>query len=209
MEVWQTILLAITGNTIAIAALAWLAKAFVTNQLQRDLETHRATLEKENQSAVESLRHELSLVAHKQNLITSKLHEKQGEVIASIFAQLENVASLGRSYTTPVEIGGEPTKSEKYQLFADAYNSLSLYFSENSLYLPKSICERMNALLDGIRAKAVALNIAFRVAEDMKDRDSFRRKHEAWSDSWKYFIDELPKVKSELDSEFRLLIGSA
>ena len=208
MEAWQTILLAITGNTLAVAAIAWLAKALIGNSLQRELETHRAALERDNQIATDRLRHDLSIAAQERSVVFSKLHERRAEVIASVYSLIAEVARKGNSFSSPIEMGGEPTKQEKYSQFVDAFNALLEFFEKNKIYLPKDTCTKVDTLIDGIRSHAVRLNIGFRRAEDKSDTEGYRVMLEQWGKTWEFFKDQLPEVRGALEDELRALVGS-
>jgi hypothetical protein len=209
METWQTILLALTGNTLALAVIAWLIKSLIGNTLQKDLEKHKSDLALANQSAAEQLRYQLSVAAHERGIIFSKLHEKRGEVIALIYSQLSDVTKKGRSYTSPVEMGGEPTKHEKFATFADSYNQLTEYFERNKIYLPAKTCKELDSLLDAIRSHVVELRVGFLRSEDKGDPDGQKTMLQAWDKSWTFFIDQVPAVRQSLESDLRQLIGSS
>lgn len=53
MEIWQSVLLAIGGNTVLLAVLAWVAKSLFGSVLSRDLEHHKSDLARDAQQAIE------------------------------------------------------------------------------------------------------------------------------------------------------------
>ena len=207
MEAWQTVLVALTGNTLATAAIAWLVKSLIGNSLQKDLEKHKSDLALANQSAGDKLRHELAVAANERGIVFSKLHEKRGEVIAALYSKLADVAKKGRSYTSPVEMGGEPTKQEKFAAFADSYNELVELFEHNKIYLPSETCNKLDQLLESIRSHAVEMKVGFLRGEDKHDADGQRQLMETWDKCWTFFIDHVPQVRESLESDFRQLIG--
>ncbi|MCF8792768.1 hypothetical protein ABQF08_22020 [Xanthomonas campestris pv. campestris] len=113
MTDWQTIILAVTGNALALAVLGWLAKSLISSFLSKDLERHRAALTAANQTATERLRHELSLVAQERNIVFSSLHQRRADAIAGIYERIVETSRRGASYASPIEYGGEPTKQDK------------------------------------------------------------------------------------------------
>ena len=207
MEVWQTVLIALTGNTLALAAIAWLVKSLIGNSLKKDLERHKSELALANQSAGERLRHELAVAANERGIVFSRLHEKRGEVIASIYSKLADAAKKGRSYTSPIEMGGELSKQDKFELFAQSYNQLVELFEHNKIYLPSDTCEKLDELLDSIRSRAVQLKIGFLRGEDKQDAEGQKVLLKTWDTSWSFFIDHVPKVRESLEKDFRQLIG--
>lgn len=52
MDVWVSILVAITSNAIALAVLGFLAKSLIGGWLNKDLERHRNQLQRETETAL-------------------------------------------------------------------------------------------------------------------------------------------------------------
>jgi hypothetical protein len=126
METWQTILLAIGGNTALLAVLAWLARTLISQSFSRDLERHKAALTSQTQSATERLRHELQLIAQEHQVTFSKLQERRANVIAEAYGLLVDAYWAGSSFASPIEFGGEPNKQEKYVSAINAMSTLPL-----------------------------------------------------------------------------------
>lgn len=209
MTDWQTIILAVTGNALALAVLGWLARSLIGSFLSKDLERHRAALTAANQAATERLRHELSLVAHERNIVFSSLHQKRADAIAGIYERIVETSRKGASYASPIEYGGEPTKQEKYSDFVVSYNDLVGYFGRTRIYVPKATCAKIDELVDQIKGAAIEMNVYMSRPDEHLGRDGQIAKMEAWSKSWKCFKDQVPVAKEALESDLRSLVGDS
>ncbi len=206
MTVLESAVLAIVGNALALAVLGWLAKSLIGAWLSKDLERHKANLAAESNASTEKLRHELALIAQHRQIVFSKLHEKRADAIGKTYELLSETARLGAVYVSPIDYAGDPTKSEKFQSFADAYNQLSNYFESSRIYLPEQTCALMEKILDEMRAPAVKMNVYMR-HEGIQDSRVQRELHEAWGDAWAAFRDKVPMAKRALETDLRKLLG--
>jgi len=209
MTYWQTIILAVTGNALALAVLGWLARSLVGTFLSKDLEKHRAALSAANETASERLRHELSLIAQERSIVFSSLHQRRADAIAGIYERIVEAARKGASYASPIEFAGEPTKHEKYSAFVDSYNDLVGFFGKNRIYVPKATCVKIDALVDQIKGAAIEMNVYMSRPNEGLDREGQIAKLEAWSKSWKCFKDQVPVAEDALEGDLRTLLGDS
>lgn len=209
MEDWQTIVLAVTGNALALAVLGWLAKSLIGSFLSKDLEKHRSALSAANATASDRLRHELSLLAQERNVIFSSLHQKRADAIAGVYERIVEASRSGASYVSPIEFAGEPTKPEKYSAFAEAYNDLVSYFGRTRIYIPKATCTKIDALIDQMKGAVTEMDVYMRRPDEYLGREGQIAKSEVWSKSWKCFKDQIPAAKEALESDLRILLGDS
>lgn len=209
MTAWQTIALSLTGNVLALAALGWLAKSLLGSFLSKDIERHRAVLASESEMAIEKLRHELQMAAQERNIVFSKLHEKRAEAIAMLYGLLVEAVRLGASYASPMEMNGEPTKSDKYTLFANAYNELIGCFGKNRIYLPTDTCNKIDELTEQMRSAVIEMNVYMSQEPGSLGLEGSKGKMDAWVRSWNCFKDQVPMAKSALEKDLRSLLGEA
>lgn len=135
MDMVQVILLAITGNTLLLAVLGWLARSLIQNMFAKDLSTHRIRLEAENERVALEFGHELSLAAKEHDIRFGKLHERRADTIAKLYelladtiaAILQRTSSTGlsRSRTTPQPHSFSETRSFSQRILAPRSKSFS------------------------------------------------------------------------------------
>lgn len=207
MTDFQAIVLAITGNTLLLAVLGWLARTLVQNLLTKDLAEHRVRLEAENQRSAQSFGHELSMVAREHEIRFGKLHERRAEVIAKLYELLSATSEKGGIYASPFGYPSDPPKSEQFKDFANAYNDAAKFFYANKLFLPAEACAKVEELFRGIKEHPSKMNIYMSMAERHPSTDFELKKHEAWTDAWKYFKDEFKPAMDAMEQDFRCLLG--
>jgi hypothetical protein len=207
MEVWQTILLAIGGNTALLAVLAWLARTLISQSFSRDLERHKAALLSETQSATERVRHDLQLVAQEHQVTFSKLHERRAAVIAEAYGLLVEAYWAGSSFASPIDFSGEPEKREKYVSAMNAMSEFYRFFDKNRIYLPEPICEAIDSLTKEMRSQVLRMGGYIKYKDDALPPAALEKKWEALDKAWDYFEKQAPAAKSLLEKELRLLIG--
>lgn len=135
----ETILLALGGNLVLIAALGWLAKSFVTSLLNRDIEKFRTNLQAEYDSSIENLRHELNLLATQHQVRFAKLHGIRAEVIAELYSLLVEAHGKSIVFVSPTGYVGEPSKEIKLQEAMSAVHDFLHFFEKKKIYLPKEL----------------------------------------------------------------------
>src|SRR3990172_3149003 len=101
-----TILALVGLSGLLIAALIFLTKSWITERLRnaikheydQKLETHKAQLKGDHDTAVERLRAELRFDAFQQETRFADLHARRAETIAEMFAALRKFHSMARRY---------------------------------------------------------------------------------------------------------------
>lgn len=207
MEAWQSILLAIGGNTVFLAVLGWLTRSFVQNSLSRDLERHKSALLLQTQLATEQLRHDLQLVAHEHQVTFSNLQERRANVIAEAYGLLVEAYWAGSSFASVIEFGGEPDKKEKYVTAMNAMATFYRFFDKNRIYLPEAVCEAIVTLTKDMRGQVIRLGGYLKYDDANLPPAALEKKHETWDAAWQYFEKQAPAAKLVLERELRALIG--
>jgi hypothetical protein len=207
MEFWQTIAVAVGGNAIVLAVLGWLAKSLVTGLLQKDMEQFKSALVAETESSIEKLRHQLSLVATEHQVRFSKLHETRAEVIAELYSLLVEAHWAGSSFASPMEWVGEPSKKEKYETALNASAKFYRYFEKKKIYLPKDLCDQLDAFVRDIRSKSIGLGVYFSQPGEYLPDHVEKQKVETWHNSWRHFDEQVPLAKEALEEELRSILG--
>jgi len=206
MEAWQSILLAIGGNTALIVVLAWLARSLVRNSLTRDLENYKSELALATQSATDRLRHDLQLVAQEHQVIFSKLQERRASVIGEAYGLLVEAYREGSRFTSPISFG-EPDKNREYVSAINTMAAFYDYFDKNRIYLPEPICEKIESLTKDMRSQVLRMGGYIQFNDDVLGPAAMQKKWDAWESSWTYFQEQAPAARSLLERELRLLIG--
>ncbi|BCS53455.1 hypothetical protein [Geobacter sp. SVR] len=140
------------GAVAAIAALKYLSSKFVEQQLSKDLEKHKTELSQRT----ESLKTQLSIYAHEQNVATSRVDGQKAEAIKNVYSAIR-----GWINPTTIIISGCPlvnaSEENEFQFYsktaeeahaaakklADVLADHAIYFDEETyreLYEMSIIC---------------------------------------------------------------------
>lgn len=219
MDYWKQILIVLGGNATLIVVLAWLGKSLLSHFLSKDLDKFKGALNAEYTIASEKLKHELKLIASEHEVRFQKLHEKRADVIAEIHRLIREVHAKMR-HLSLFFIGDmdEKPKKEVFDKVMEASGNLYNYFYENSIYLPEKLWDTTEKFVMSVRREAEKFMridqprlwsiVDAPLDETLKLREKWREEHsEAWEKNRKFFDEELPKVKRELEREFRRLMG--
>src|ERR1043166_1529586 len=84
-----TIVLATAGGTTGLGfALALLVRKLISHNLDKDIELFRVQLKAGTDVEIERLRSSLEIASFEHQIRFTKLHEKQAQVIAELYAHL-------------------------------------------------------------------------------------------------------------------------
>lgn len=207
MDMVQVVILAITGNTLLLAVLGWLARSLIQNMFAKDLSTHRIRLEAENERAAIALGHELSLTAKEHDIRFGKLHERRADTIAKLYELLVDTSEKGSTYSSPIGFGNDPPKSEQYGTFAESYNSAATFFFRNKIFLPALTCTKIEELFRAIKEHPSRMQLYMNMAERHPESEMSVKSNEAWDQAWKYFDKEFKPAMAALENDLRMLLG--
>jgi hypothetical protein len=106
-----------------------------------------------------------------------------------------------------MEFEGAPSKQDRYRVAANAAITFRLYFDKNRIWLPKEVCDRIDAFLLGMQKEVVGFGVRLRREGQVFDSGDSELK--AWIKASEYFEKEVPKAKEALEQELRSLIGDS
>lgn len=196
MGFWQTIFTAFGAFAAVVAVVAFLAKAIVKQLLQRDLDRHKADLQSQSDQAIERLKAELRVAAEQRSTQYQIMQTKVAEVLAETYARLDRFVRASARYTAELEYSNEPSKEEKLETLAKAYDDLHTYFYPHRVFFP----EQVGAGVDDLIAKC--RDIANRLTSLLADPEH-RRPRQEGDDSWHKLNEEMQKEAQPLLHEIR------
>ena len=196
---WTNILKTIGTNAIFIAVLGFVAKSIFTQFLSRDIENHKIKLQANYDNEIEKLRFDLSKLAFEHQIVFSKLHETRAEVIAKLYELLvEAEATYDGLASDYVFTEKADTDKETFKDTSRAWLELGYFFSRKKIYFDEAFCRKMSKLLSTY------------ISSDMLYL-SLQRASENLENAPQEFIEkaknEIPKIKYDMENEFRKLLG--
>ncbi len=197
MSLLQQIIALTLAPTLIVGAAAWIFRAFFQQGLERDIERFKASLRSEHDAAQASLNTRLQAQLFEHQTRFSGFHQKQAQVLAKTYELLFDPYEHIKEFVHPVDTS-EPTP-EQISNIVDMFNDLTGYYHKNRIYLPESVCDKMDVVLREMKSALNKNLIARRSASD--------RSLDWWDESWKTMQNEVPPLMEQLEHEFRKSIA--
>lgn len=188
MDSFKSFLTALGYSVPLSAAFYFILKIFITNVFAKDLEKYKADLQNESS-------------AFKKKF--ESLHTERAEVIKNTYKKIVATQREFESLMKPWQWANEDPIPEKRKRAADAFNQLSLYFHENEIFFDEDLANRLNIFVTALEKTWNE----FHRSQDADSNPSGHRDVDLWAKVWDYLQKELPKLKKEIESNFRAIIG--
>ena len=149
-----TIVLAIIGYTISRIKkyIDHHIEHSVRHKYERELETHKANLQRDYDVQLERLRADLA----ERQLRSSHVYEKTADAIENIYAKLNEVKKEAIKYSHIPD-----SDQDEDRAFASAISRFHDYYQQKKIYLPKDTDE----ILDNTLASLVQMGVTNRKSE--------------------------------------------
>lgn len=166
-------------------ALGWVARYGIKSFFDTEVKKYQLELEKER-------------------IQFSELHDRRAEVTAELYQRFVKLEEDMRSMTHPMEMASDPPKDELMESAAESGNEFINFYMRNKIYLPPEVCETVEDLHEEMRG---VFN-AWTVHKPHEERPGENVDPEKWLELWNTVTeDEVPELKTELESHFRKLLG--
>ena len=203
---WQQLLLQLGSSSIILAAAGWIVATVVNTLTLRTNERYKQELATEAQLIIEQPKHALDTATLAGKIQLESLHSKRGEVIARLYSELVDTIRDANQLVAIFEPAGMPPKIDRLKTFVESYNKMVVDFDRNRIYFNKATCDLADALIGKLRE--YVLKFQMFVMEEQERGKTDTRSLDAWSESWKAIsTDVIPKLRVELESQFKQLLG--
>lgn len=183
---WQQLIGLIVAPVVVVGAIAWLLRGLVSQGFARNLQSYKSELERQD-------------LEHRERF--SLIHQRRAEVIATLYGKIARTRSVVADLVGIFQQGGQ-SLIEKKKKAADIYNDMSAYFFENRIFLPNETAEKAEKLVMAIRDVLIEFDTAQMGNVEYKPDQTG-----LWIQSFKRLRDEVPPILSELEHEFKELLG--
>jgi signal transduction protein with GAF and PtsI domain len=126
----------------------------------------------------------------------SLFHQKRSEAISGTYELLHDATEFVRHMVDPVQFGGDAAEVQRRERGIDAFNKLSSFYWKHKIYLPETICEKMEVVLSTIKEAASNYTIA-------RENHTNTRSLELWYEANKTMRDKVPQLRMELEKLYR------
>lgn len=165
--------------------LTYLVRKLTEQQLQKDIESFRSDLVRENE---------------KNRIQYTILQERRALVIRKMYQLLERFDFSARDLINPIQLGStEPEEKRRERTSLNARDFFT-YYSEHKIYLDKETCN----IIDTINDKYHRISIDFQFKDKIIPE---KPENDLWLKSWKSLTEEIPPMRENLEDIFRKIIG--
>jgi hypothetical protein len=205
MALWQALLVAFGGNAALLLVLGFLGRSLVSSILAKDIERFKATLSNTLTRDIESFKAHLQAVAVEHEVRFSKLHEKRAEVLAELYKLLVTAFWQVSEFASPMQWAGDPEKKDQYPPAINAIAAYFRFFDQHRIWLPGRLCGPLETFARELRGPAIRLGTYLRIDDPTpKTRQELS---DVWDKAWRSVQDDIPKLRTEIEAEFRTLLG--
>lgn len=209
-ELFYAVISSVTASAIITSILAWVFRSWISERLKNAikseydirLETHKAALKNQYDIEAERLRSQLNIIAIEHEVKFSRLHDKRAEIIADLYSLLVKAHWDAGSFSSPIEMGGEPSKLEKYNLSQKSLFECRLFFEKNRIYLPEKLCELLGDLIGKMSSHVHHFGMMVQMNSDHSGEML-----KAWIAAWGHIDKDFPAAKKSLEKELRKILG--
>jgi hypothetical protein len=188
----------LTFSQLATLTLAgFFFKAFLRQQLKKNLEDYKNELQKELEIHKSALKREEERAGTK----FGKLHAERAELLKRMFASLVrlNRAALGSAYDPLAETGS--TSARAPSDFMVKLDAVEEDFAVSKLLLPGPLCERIQTFLNDLWQHGIESRAGVGLTGNEIDR-----KQRIYENLKRNLKEKLRPLLTEIESEFRNLL---
>lgn len=185
------IILKIATELGVFTIAAFFIKKIIENSANKRLEEYKNTL---------------SIIQSKQ----TSLHNKRSKIVEELYSKLVDLNNSMFILTNPVKQTEKDFKEYEAELTENAsksYNSLNIFFQKNRIYFNEKTCAIMDEILNEFhQAYWDYHEHKFYEGTGVTDRETIVDARKKMMDSYKAVKDEIPKIRKNLEEDFRSLL---
>jgi hypothetical protein len=197
---WTTVLQTLAVSLGGAGTVTVLSQVLAKHLLDKDVEKYRADLKREGELELARLRSTLEHVAIEHRVRFTRLHEKQAEIVADIFAGLDRLHGAMRDWTSPIKLGGDPDMPALQAEAMTKYNEFIEYYYPRAIWLDPDTCAAISNIVDGLRT-------AFYDFVVDTDEKGYPRDRRGWHAVYEKMARDIPAARNLLDVRFRQILG--
>jgi hypothetical protein len=126
----------------------------------------------------------------------SLFHQKRSEAISETYALLHDATEFVGHMVYPIQPSEDAAEVQRQEQGLDALNKLSGFYWKHKIYLPETICEKMDGVLSMIKEAARGYTIA-------RENGTNTRSSNLWYEANKTMRDKVPQLRTELEKLFK------
>ncbi len=200
----STVIGGISIAGMAIAALAYLARSLTVHFLDRDLRAYEIGLKAAADRELESLKAQLSLAGREREIVLAAMHQKRLEIIAELYARIDDANGALNNLAGPVLRGEDPT-NEATSKYSKALSELHRYYGKHTIWLEPDTAQAVfeffaNAAMPAVWLSPETFGDSLAIDIETLTPDVVRDRVRAAQ-------TEAIELRARLESDFRRLMG--
>jgi hypothetical protein len=211
MELVVSILSSAVTSAALTTVLVFLARSWIGERLasairhEYDLkmERFRAQLQSETQSEVEKLKAQLQITTATHQIQFTSLHARTAEAVAEVYARIVRVKNAASKYVKVMESSNDSSKEERRKILAGALGEFHDYYGTHRLYLT----EESTKIIDQFDRTVFGAAQEFMWCVEKPLAQGEPHDLGVWNKSHQAIVETVPTLLSNLEGEFRRLLG--
>lgn len=201
---WENILQNLGIFGLFAGLLTWLIKSAIQNYINRSFKSYEKELEIKSEDYrlkldknLEEYKRDLQLYRQKQE----RLHVRRSQVLEEIYKRIVILDFAMQEMTNlfkQVMKDYEEEEKKRIEKAGNAYNNFLQYYKEHKIFFTNHTCE----ILDNLVKKFFDSLWDYSYYKGSTDLDLEKKK-----EAYQNIKSEIPKVKEEIEKEFRTYIG--
>ncbi|MBA3015205.1 MAG: hypothetical protein KKD63_05850 [Proteobacteria bacterium] len=192
------------GSSVLLGAVAWLIKSLTSQFLAKELENHKSQIQFQNQIELAKIKYEIEKIFFEHQVVFSKLHEKQAEILAGLYASIVELYDLASLFVSYAIFEEKESRKEKSKELLDAVNKFRNIYEPNIIFFPETVCVKIKKLDKELLAPVSKLIHHLEIYEQNDDIGPARQ---AWEDGQVTIEQIVFEIKNEIEVEFRKILG--
>lgn len=172
-----------------VIVLIWNAVNWRYNQ------SYKAKLDKD----IESFKADLRAAAFEREVKLTALHTNRAMVLTKLAGLLADSEQELKNLTFPITFSGMPSRQDRFAKYFRAFGFFRKYFRRHRIYLSQEVCDRVDAVIEAF--------IESHVEFEAGVLEPSNPDHKAWIKASKLATEEIPKIRTNIEKEFRTLLG--
>jgi hypothetical protein len=127
-------------------------------------------------------------------------------VLADLYKLLVKATWETENFASPMEFVGELDKRQKYKEAMAAITEYFRFFDQHRIYMPEELCTSLLAFAHKLRSPTIAFGVYLRIEHPNESAQD--EKFKVWIAAWDSVQNDIPKLRSGLEAEFRKLLGA-
>lgn len=201
----------VTVVTTGLFGLGGLLLGIMNYRRTPAIERLKADLERETVAFTHNLEKSASVElerfkgeATEREMKLTKLVEKRAAVLEEFYKLLLRAEATFQYLTTQIESSSDPSKEDRANSFWSSFNEMRTFYGQHRIYFKEATC----TLIEKVFWPFISSFTEFEVAmiEDI-GYDQIE-KHKTWRECSKVAMLQIPKLRNEIETEFRTILGA-